>query len=93
MMDFWFPLEAALMSAPAKLAEHVEELLQTGEWSCEAFCEFLKDESTGLIASYVASTDFLIIVLHAIRAIDLRALQLVIFLYLFFYYHSESACR
>ncbi|KAJ8921109.1 hypothetical protein NQ315_015907 [Exocentrus adspersus] len=75
MVDFWFPLEVVVLASPAKLADGLEEMLQTGDWSCDGVCEFLRDETTSFAVSYILSIFFVLAVLHSTRAIDLRLLE------------------
>lgn len=76
VIDFWFPLEIVAMASPEKLAVNIEDLLeQGGGWTCGRFCEFLKSENTPFVISYTLSVFFLVAVMHAVRAIDLRALM------------------
>lgn len=76
VIDFWFPLEIVIMTGLEKLSHYIEDLLeQGGGWSCGGFCNYLKSESTQILASYAMSSFFMIAVMHAIRAIDLRALK------------------
>ncbi|KAJ8973714.1 hypothetical protein NQ317_009308 [Molorchus minor] len=76
LLDFWFPLEVTLLLLPLELASTVEEMLTTyANLACGPLCEGLRDERAGLVLSYVLSVFFLIAVLHATRAIDLRELE------------------
>lgn len=75
MLDFWFPLEIMAMDGLINLSDQIEELLQYGNWTCEGICDYLKSDNAKMTASYVLSVFFLLAVLHAVRAIDLRALK------------------
>lgn len=75
MVDFWFPLELVVLRAASVLADFLEEMLQSGSWPCDTVCDVLRNEYTSYVASYMLSVFFLLAVLHATRAIDLRELE------------------
>ncbi|XP_023310644.1 uncharacterized protein LOC108909324 [Anoplophora glabripennis] len=75
MVDFWFPLELVVLGASWALADLLEEMLQSGSWTCDVVCDVLRTEKSSYAASYMLSLFFLLAVLHATRAIDLRELE------------------
>lgn len=74
MVDFWFPLEAVILSSAPKSADLLEEMLQSGNRPCDMVCDVLRNKWSSYVASYCLSLFFLLAVLHATRAIDLREL-------------------
>ncbi|CAH1183505.1 unnamed protein product [Phaedon cochleariae] len=76
IMDFWFPIESVInKEILPRIAELIEESFKQRDWDCQTVCEVFRSETTALVCSYFLSIFFLLAVLHAIRAIDLRALQ------------------
>ncbi|XP_057671424.1 uncharacterized protein LOC130903377 [Diorhabda carinulata] len=76
IVGFWFPLEANVMRALEKSADVIEELVWSDNyWNCDTLCNILRSRIARYVVSYMLSAFFLIIVLHASRAIDLRALD------------------
>ncbi|CAH0557844.1 unnamed protein product [Brassicogethes aeneus] len=73
LFDFWFPLEKSLIAAIPKLGEYIEKgFKKLGQ---DINLECFKSDKVGNYASYTLSIFFLIAVLHATRAIDLRILE------------------
>ncbi|XP_074031042.1 uncharacterized protein [Leptinotarsa decemlineata] len=76
MLDFWIPLIATITQEMLpNFADFLDETMLDKDWNCADFCDFIKSDTFATVISYVLSIFFLIAVLHAIRAIDLRAFE------------------
>ncbi|XP_057671445.1 uncharacterized protein LOC130903394 [Diorhabda carinulata] len=75
LYDFWFPLETGTEMALIKLADKIDESKIENVQQFETVSESIKSSTCKIIAIYILSIFFLLSVLHAIRAVDFRALQ------------------
>lgn len=74
-MNIWFALEIIAMNGLDNLAEYIEDMVQSTNWNCDTFCEYLRSDKAKMAVSYNLSIFFLLTVLHAIRAVDVRHLK------------------